>query len=173
MIHGTCERRRSSSRRADYILTYDASTRSATPSRLRVHATAGPRAIQGGCGSRRRPDIRRHTGARFSLRTCTRCRVLPSLSAPLYLPFNLRLPTALNQERSDRRLTREQSTREGAPGMPEILSVARSGVQVRRGCSPVVTRIDADVQPAIWIISPIFQELGITYLLITLLKFLM
>lgn len=37
------------SRRADYILTYPALQRGRpTPSRLRVHATAGPRAIHGG-----------------------------------------------------------------------------------------------------------------------------
>lgn len=63
--------------------------------------TLVPAIPKAGCGSRRRPDVHRHTGARFSLRTCTRCRVLPSLSTPLYLPFNLRLPTPLNQERSD------------------------------------------------------------------------
>lgn len=60
-------------------------TRDCEPSCLRQgHA--------GGCGSRRRPGVRRHTSAQFSLReqprTCM--TVCPALS--IAIPFNLRLP---------------------------------------------------------------------------------
>lgn len=76
---------------ADYILTARAGwpRRNNGNTRLRTFVRAAP----GGCGSRRRPGVRQHTSAQFSLlqqpRTCmTVCPPLLSIA----IPFNLRLP---------------------------------------------------------------------------------
>lgn len=116
------------SRRADYILTYPALQRGRpTPSRLRVHATAGPRAIHGGL--RHVADVPTFAGIPAHDFRYGHAHALPCAAVVIYAaipyPSTFGFRTSLNQERSERRLTREQSTREGAPRMPEVLLDAR------------------------------------------------